>query len=248
MTRGTYAPLDRSNFDRAHPLASWGVDRAAARAAAPIMPAVSAAQRINAGARGAWVGAQAFQDRGEKSLASVGTEWFHTVADRQRAIAQIATDMQTFHDDATAQIAKRAAAGAPDSATDAQWLQIDVMPTLLEWNVFAQRENASWWARAATDWDAFTAWQERLRRLRELARARGIVLQSLEPVPLSKTIWEQGATGQGSTVASVFGVLKLAVMASVGILGAATLYSVLRDLRANAKAAMTDQSAMRTAK
>ena len=217
---------------------SWGVDRAAMHVVAPIMPTVNAVHRVNAGARDAWSGMQAFSDRGEKSTAAIGSEWFHSVADRQRAIAQIATDMQTFHDDAVAAITKRSSDGTPDSATDAQWLQLDVMPTLLEWNEFAKRENASWLTRAATDWEAFTSWQERLRRLRELARARGIALQSLEPVPLAKTIWEQGATGDGNKVASAFGLLRLAIIASIGILGAATLYSALRDLRANAKMAV----------
>lgn len=226
MNRGEYAPLAR---DR-HAVVGWGADQAtsyaAARALRPIAPALDASSRLRRGARDAWRGASLLGGRGaaEVPLHQVGGEWFHSVADRRLAIAQLTSEFQVLANDLAGWINPR-----KDTAA-AQWVAADVTPLFEEWRTFADRENASWWTSAATSWEAFEGWHERLRHLRELARAHGIALSSAEPAPLPRTIWQQGAAGQGTAAASWAGVLKVAIAAAIGITGFVGLYAVLRDI------------------
>lgn len=238
MTRGSYAPLDRER----HWITSWGTDHARSyaidRALRPVVPALEVASQVRRGARGArhaYMGALEIGGRGPagEPLQVVGQELWHSVADRQRAIAQLTTGFQALAGDLAAwQSANHDLATASSSA---QWMAADVTPTLDEWHAFAEHESGSWWVRAATSWDAFEEWWSRLKRLRELARAHGITLQSVEPAPLPKTIWQRGAEGKGSEAAAWLGVLKIGIATAIGITGAVTLYTVLRDLRASAK-------------
>lgn len=228
MSRGTYRPL---NADR-HLVAAYATDEALDYArdrtigttARAILPTYDAMSRVATGARDAYRGSKLFRDRGATPYAKVGSDWFHSIADRQRAVAQISTDFQTFTNDLASWIPGHDAAAA-------QWVDASVTLTLKEWATFAAHESSSWWVKAATNWTAFEEWQERLKRLRELARAHGIVLSSAEPVDLPRTVWEQGANGEGNQVASILGVLKVAAVGALAITGAMTLLSGLRDLR-----------------
>lgn len=227
MSRGQYAPLDR---DR-HWVVGWGTevarDYATARAIAPVVPAIEVASTIDRGARGArqiLVGSQAFRDRGETPVAQVGAEWFHSVGDRDRAIAQLSTEWQQLAADLD---------GDPAHHADPAWVKADIAPAIEEWNHFVSRETSSWWTRAATDWQVFEDWQERIKRLRELARARGIVLASPEPHPLPKTVWQRGAEGKGSEPAAWLGILKLGFYAALTLTGAFALYGAVSALRGN---------------
>ncbi len=124
---------------------------------------------------------------------------------------------------------KQGDAAAP--AAIAQWITVDVTPTINEWHQFLERQLGSWWSRAATDWGAYEDWWDRLRRLRELARAHGIVLTSPEPVPLPKTIWQRGTSGRGNEAAVTMGLLKMGIAAALGITGIVGFYAILRDIR-----------------
>ena len=57
------------------------------------------------------------------------------------------------------------------------------------------------------------------------------MLQSAEPVPLPKTIWQRGAEGKGGEATAVLGVLKVGVFTALTLTGALSLLVVLRDLR-----------------
>ena len=160
---------------------------------------------------------------------AVGQQWFHSVQDRQRALDSItsalsalATEVVRWHE--------RNPAAVQDAAL-VQWVESDVLPTVQEWNAFAARERASWWVRAATSWDTFMHWHERVRDLRQLARAHDIVLQTPEIEPLPKTIWEKSDEGTGSEIAPWFGIAKVAIGAAITIAGAATLFSVIKEWR-----------------
>jgi hypothetical protein len=164
--------------------------------------------------------------------ARVGAEWWHSSSDRQAAVAQLSTDFLTFQSDLVAAIAARAGSLTPEQKRlDDAWVSCDVQPTLAEWQAFAARESDSWLTRLTTSWDVFEEWMERLRRLRALARAHGLELQSAEPVDLPRTVWQRGTSGGGSASDTWLGFLKVVVYSAVGITGFATLYSVLRDLR-----------------
>lgn len=164
-----------------------------------------------------------------RSPIQVGQELFHTPTDRSRAIATLSTYFKTLADDlGTWQLAN---ATKPNAGTIAQWLIADVTPLLEEWRAFAAHQNASWWTKAATSWETYEEWWDRLRSMRALARAHGILLQSSEPVLLPKTIWQRGAEGKGSEATAILGVLKVGVFAALTLTGAVSLFAILRDLR-----------------
>jgi hypothetical protein len=169
------------------------------------------------------------RDEAQKPLPVVGQEFFHTVADRQRALMMLSTYFRSLANDlATWHEGNKDAANATSSA---QWLDADVTPTLEEWRGFVEHESRSWWVKAATSWETFEEWWDRLRTLRSLARAHGILLQSAEPVPLPKTIWQRGASGKGSEATALLGILKIGVFTALSLTGAVSLYAIIQDLR-----------------
>jgi hypothetical protein len=178
---------------------------------------------------GAQVGGR---DEAQKPLHVVGQEFFHTVADRQRALSTLSAYFRAFASDlAVWHEANRAAANATSSA---QWLDADVTPTLKEWRAFVEHESKSWWIKAATSWDTFEEWWDKLRTLRALARAHGILLQSAEPVPLPKTVWQRGASGKGNGMTAMLGIVKIGVFTAISLAGAISLYSIIQDMRRRA--------------
>ncbi len=242
--RGTYGPLDR---DR-HWVVGWGADRAtdyardrtigaALRPVLPVLPVVGDALRASRGAHRWWVASRGVGGRSEadRPATEVGQEIFHTVADRERAIAQLSTGFRALASDLA--VWQTSNKDHPDASANAQWLAADVTPTLEEWNEFVEHEKRSWWAKLATSWETFEGWWERLKQLRALARAHGISLQSVEPMPLPKTIWQRGAEGKGSEATAVLGVLKIGALSALAIMGAAGLYSAVRGLRSKARSA-----------
>lgn len=233
--RGSYGPLDRDRhfvigWGTDH-LASYARDRTIGAALRPVLPAVDVATRTSRAASRWWTGTRGLggRDAAQMPLTHVGQEFIHTVADRTRAIASLSTYFKTLADDlATWQLAN---ADKPNASTSAQWLSADVTPTLDEWRAFALHQDDSWWTKMATSWETYEEWWDRLRMLRALARAHGILLQSAEPVPLPKTIWQRSAEGKGSEATAILGVLKIGVFAALSITGAVSLYAILRDLR-----------------
>lgn len=225
--RGNYGPIDRER----HWAVGWGADRAVGAVLRPILPVVDDAARARRGSR-RW---------GEAST-KIGQELFHTVADRERAISQLSTGFQALTSDLV--VWQMANASQPDSGTFAQWLASDVTPTLEEFAAFAEHERRSWWTKLATTWETFEGWWDRLKQLRSLARAHGVVLQSVEPTPLPQTIWQKSDEGKGSEVTAVLGVLKLGVIGVLGIMGAAGAYAAIKSLRSRAKS-FEDHEALR---
>jgi hypothetical protein len=183
------------------------------------------------------VASRAIGGRGEaqKPVTAVGQELLHTVADRARAIAQISTGFRALASDLAVGLMSNA--DQPEASTRAQWLAADVTPTLEEWNEFVVHEGRSWWTKLATSWETFEQWWDRLKQLRSLARAHGITLQSAEPVPLPKTIWQQGAEGKGSEATAVLGVLKIGALTALTLMGAAGLFAGIHNLRSRARLA-----------
>jgi hypothetical protein len=233
--RGTYGPLDR---DR-HFVVGWGTDhlvaavhdRTIGAALRPVLPAIGVASRTSRAANRWWTGSRELggRDEAERPLTEVGQEFFHTIADRERAISSLSTYFKALANDLATWL--EANKDAPTAASSAQWLSADVTPTLEEWNGFVEHVGTSWWTKAATSWETFEEWWNRLRQLRSLARAHGILLQSSEPVPLPKTIWQRGAEGKGSQATALFGVLKVGVFTALTVTGAVSLFAIVRDLR-----------------
>jgi hypothetical protein len=220
-------------------VAGWGADhlvaythdRTIGAALRPVLPAIDLASRGRRAANRLWVGTRLMGGRGEaqKPLDVVGQELFHTVADRTRAIAMLSTGFKALSNDLA--VWQTANKDLPGATATAQWLAADVTPTLDEWRGFAEHESRSWWTKIATSWETFEEWWNRLRQLRSLARAHGIMLQSVEPVPLPKTIWQKSAEGKGSEATALLGVLKIGALGVLTIMGAAGAYAVLRELR-----------------
>lgn len=237
--RGTYGPLDR---DR-HWVLGWGADRTVDYARdrtvgaviRPILPIVSDLSSASSGAQRWWLGARAIggRDGAQKPVTAVGQELIHTVADRSRALAQLSTGFRALANDLAVSLTSNK--DQPDASTRAQWLAADVTPTLEEWNEFVAHEGRSWWTKLATSWETFEQWWDRLKQLRSLARAHGMELQSAEPVPLPKTIWQQSAEGKGSEATAVLGVLKIGALTALTLMGAAGLFAAIHNLRSRAQ-------------
>jgi hypothetical protein len=244
MTRGCYRPLDR----RANPVIGWGaqyaVDHAALRALEHVLPpvipvigAVDRAVRAHAGARGVYTGLRMMGGRAdaEGSLARVGGAWWHGTEDRVVAISAISAAITDLVRDLMTELQQRRDAAeqhnTPDLlralTADVAWVTADVQPTVAQWQAFVARQAGSMWTMVATDWTVFEDWLDRVRRLRQLARARGFHLTTPEPHDLPKTVWQRGAEGEGGPAAWL-GVLKISVAAAVGLAGFIGLYAALR--------------------
>lgn len=246
--RGSYGPLDR---DR-HFVIGWGADktvdhvydRTVGAALRPVLPTVSDVLRGGRGAARWWHASKAIGGRGEadRPATEIGQELFHTVADRERAAAQLSTGFSALASDLA--VWQTTNASKPEASQIAQWLAADVTPTLQEWKQFLEHEQRSWWTKLATSWETFEQWWDRLKQLRSLARAHGVTLQSAEPVPLPKTIWQKSEEGKGSEATAILGVLKIGALTALGIIGAAGLFSAVRNLGARARGA-ADREALR---
>ena len=246
--RGSYGPLDRERnwivgwtADQA---VDYARDRTVGAALRPVMPVVSDAYQATRGAQRFWTAARGIGGRAEaeKSSAQIGQELFHTIADRDRAMAQISTGFRALSNDLAVWLPSNT--NHPAASTIAQWIAADVTPTLAEWGEFLANEKKSWWNKLATSWETFEQWWGRLKQLRSLARAHGVSLQSSEPVALPKTIWQQSEQGKGSEATAILGVLKIGALTALGIMGVAGLYGAIRNLKAKAQVA-DDRAALR---
>lgn len=239
--RGSYGPLDRER----HWALGWGADRTTdyvrdrtvGAALRPILPYVDDVSRARQGAQRWWNASRAIGGRAEadRPVTQIGQELFHTVADRERAIAHLSTGFRALADDLA--VWQTTNKDHPDASSNAQWLAADVTPMLEEWNEFVEHERKSWWTKLATSWETFEGWWERLKQMRSLARAHGITLQSSEPTPLPKTIWQKSAEGKGSEATAILGVLKIGALSVLAVMGAAGFYGAVRNLRSRARAA-----------
>lgn len=239
--RGSYGPLDR---DR-HFAVGWATDQAVdyvrdrtvGAALRPVLPTISDVNRARRGANRWWSASRSIGGRGDADR--VGQELFHTVTDRESAIAAISTGFRALANDLA--VWQEANTDHPEASATAQWLAADVTPTIEEWNQFVAHEKRSWWARVATNWETFEGWLSRLKQLRSLARTRGITLQSAEPQPLPKTIWQRSEEGKGSEAASILGVLKIGALSVIAVMGAVGFYTSLRSLRSRAQGVDREQ-------
>ena len=245
--RGSYGPLDRER----NWVAGWTTDQAVdyvrdhtiGAALRPVMPVVSDAFQASRSAQRVWTAARGIGGRAEaeKPPTQIGQELFHTLADRDRAIAQFSTGFRALTNDLAVWLSTNKS--HPDASTIASWIATDVTPALTEWSAFVAHEKKSWWVKIATRWETLERWQDRLKQLRSLARVHGVPLQSAEPAPLPKTIWQRSEEGNGSEATAVLGVLKIGALTALGIMGVAGLYGAVRNLRAKAQG--TDHAAVR---
>jgi hypothetical protein len=237
--RGSYGPLDRErNF-----VIGWGTDKATdyvrdrtiGAALRPVLPTISDALRAKRGAERWWTASHAIGGRvgAERPVTEIGQELFHTIADRDRAIAQLTTGFRALVNDLAVWLT--ANPKHPDASVNAQWIAADVTPALEEWNTFVQHEQRSWWTKFATSWETFESWWERLKHLRSFARAHGFMLQSVAPEPLPKTIWQRSEEGKGSEATAVLGVLKIGALSIIAFMGAVGVYSAIRGMRTRAQ-------------
>ena len=148
----------------------------------------------------------------------VSGEWFHGGSDRKNALAQLGIDFAALQNDITA------------SKADPAWIAADVAPVLAEWHNFIVHMAASSVAPYVTEWSVYESWSERLRRLRELARAHGVALASAEPAPLPQTVWERGSKGTGGPLDSWIALGKTVVFGAMAFTGLVAFYSIMRDL------------------
>ena len=244
--RGSYGPVDRER----HWIVGWGADQTfdyvrdqtVGAALRPAMPAVSDVFKAGRGASRVWTAARGIDAQAGKSTTQIGQELFHTVADRERAIVQLMTGFHALSSDLALWVTRNK--NDPAASSVAHWIAADVTPTLAEWRTFVAREHKSWWTKMATSWETFEAWWERLKQLRSLARAHGATLQSAEPTPLPKTIWQHAEEGNGSEATAVLGVVKIGALAVLGLMGAAGLYTAIRGLREKGQVA-DEQQALR---
>lgn len=214
-------------------------DRTVGEALRPALPAIDnlfaasrAAEHLRTASRGI---------RGQeygRPLSHIGQDLVHTGVDRDRAIAQISSDLNVLAHDLSTWL--QANQDQPAAKSVASWIAADVTPALADWGEFVAREKKSWWTKLATSWNTFESWADRVKQFRALARAHGVTLQSAEPTPLPKTIWQRTEDGNAPEGMAVLGVLKIGALAALGIMGAAGLYTAVRNLR-NMPAAQPEQ-------
>jgi len=157
----------------------------------------------------------------------VGGQVFHSVSDREQALAQLMNDFAAFTTDAYAQLSV-----SPDVEL---WFRSEAAPVLDQWMTFRANERAAWVTRWATDWTTFERWWDKLVELRRAARAHGIELSSPDPRPLPRTIWERGALGVGSKLDAFLNLIRTIAYSLAALVGLWSLFKVYRELRAPAE-------------
>lgn len=160
--------------------------------------------------------------RGGRGVTRVAGEWWHGGSDRTNALAQLGIDFAALQNDLTAQVT---------TPSDRQWMIADVAPVFAAWQTFLSRLAGSKLAAYVTEWSVFETWIQRLTRLREMARARGLVLTSAEPVPLPMTVWERGAKGTGTDLDTWVALGKTAVFGAIAVTGVVGFFAIMRDLK-----------------
>jgi hypothetical protein len=206
----------------------WATYEAAAHVAGPYARAYADAERMAktaiGGARDVYQGLESIRQDGRRGerMVSAG-EWFHGLSDRRAALGELGADFAALQGDLSLH------AEAP---ADLAWVQAVVTPTMSDWQAFASKQEGSALSPWVTEWSVYEQWQERLRRLRELARSRGIQLDSPEPVALPRTIWQRGNSGEGGPLDAAFGLLKTAIFGAIALTGLVAFVVIVRDLRA----------------
>lgn len=214
-------------------LGRWAFDIATAGPRAELAHAVETGRNVQDGTRMLYATARFADQYRAAGRERVGAELWHSSEDRLRAVQEIAGEFQAFQSDLAQGLAARAAArkATDTSPSDEIWVKADIVPTLTEWQAFAARETSSWITRFTTTWEVYEDWKDKLRHLRALARAHGLILTSPEPRDLPRTVWDRGTSGSGSMTDTWLGAAKVVVLAAVGVTGFVTLYSAIRDLR-----------------
>lgn len=164
--------------------------------------------------------ARARGERVEPRPTFVAGELFHGPDDRKRSLAQLATAWAALQNDL---------AVSATLPADAAWVAAVVVPELAEWHDFITRINESDLSIMTVEWQAIASWLERLRRMRVLARTRGITLISPEPVDLPRTIWERGGSGTGSTMDTLLSFARIAVFGVIGVASFVGFFSIVRE-------------------
>ncbi len=211
----------------------WVLD--AATSAAIVSDGVDRAESLGrlavTGASRLGRGASVVHDHGNRSRREVaeqvliGGEFYHSDNDREQALAMLDREIGRLR----AEVEPRASAvAAPIALT--RWWQIDVLPILSEWAGFREHQ-ASWFHRLATEWAVYETWLGKIRSIRSGARALGIQLSEPEPGVLPRTVFERGASGSGTTLASAWTVGRVLLYTAVGIAGVLSLHTVWREFR-----------------
>jgi hypothetical protein len=159
--------------------------------------------------------------RDGRTRTPVAGEWFHGFSDRSAALGQLGADFSALQGDLSLH--------AEDPA-DLAWVIAVAVPTLRDWQAFAAKQDGNTLSPWVTEWSVYESWWERLVRLRELARSRGIQLDSPEPVPLPKTVWQRGTTGSGSSTDALFGLLKVTIFGVIALTGVVGFVAIAREL------------------
>jgi hypothetical protein len=149
-----------------------------------------------------------------------GGQFWHGGDDRAIALAQIGADFERLQDDLIAHAHTEA---------DATWISSDVAPVIAAWRTFVTRIAKSKLAAYVTEWPVFLAWQGRLILLRSASRARGIHLESPEPVGLPQTVWERATSGNGTSLDTWLTLGKTIVFGAIAVTGVTGLYAMIRQ-------------------
>jgi hypothetical protein len=177
---------------------------------------------------------------------------FHTVAERERARAQLQRDMDAVYQTLTRQILHATPEHPYGLASDATirsdwmaWWKAKAVPFFNDFRDWSAERSPSNWTRFggsiaygaewATDWDTYKRWRDQLITLRKEAEALGIRFQVSEPAPLPTTIVEDVEELAHKAVGGTEDAWKFVKYAAYGVLAIGTvvaLSSVAQNLRA----------------
>lgn len=154
-----------------------------------------------------------------------------TVHDRELVLEQLHTDFAQLQGDIFAAAGWRSDHPVMDPKSPiAEWWELDVRPTIEEWQKFYADQAGSWWSRWQTDWDVYTGWQDRLVALRQIARSKlaqhGKKLQSPDPAKIPRVPWQGLGDGARDTATDLAKLMKYVAYAAIGVGGIYAVSSI----------------------
>jgi hypothetical protein len=126
-----------------------------------------------------------------RSAPVVGAGFYHTVGDRERALAQLAMGFTMLQNEVMRAAGWRADPYLPAEGPVWEWWKLVGLPTIEAWQKFQASQTSSWTSRFAASWTTYEQWHDRLVFLRETAKAHGLRFESPDPAPLGSTIQER---------------------------------------------------------
>jgi len=185
--------------------------------------------------------------------ARVGNAVYHTVGDRDDALKALDLGFTQAYAEIGHKIGVLPDAGSAERVkahpAEYAWWTAAVVPLMHQWRDFhAERSGTgrtgpapgyvAYGTQFETDWSVYEAWQDKLRGLRDGARAMGIKLETPTPAPLPTTVVKDVADAGSylahkakDAVGDVWDLGKVAIYGGLALLGVVAVGSLVSNLK-----------------